>query len=158
MEIKTHKRHLIGHEAATGRRVYSTVRVRWGQISQEGPTAVTFTQSTQLDFTEINSGCRGGETDVTASVRLPSFRGNAQTSTFQVNAPLTCIIWRSRVPGFWTVCRRVLLWWWPAETLAGLRGDCRPCRTLWCPCRTYSGDGRQINPGWGRPLERLRAL
>lgn len=55
--------------------------------------AVTFSQSTQLDFTKINPGWGGGrEEDVTVSARLPWFREKVQRGTSQVNAPLTCII------------------------------------------------------------------
>lgn len=89
--------------------------------------------------------------DVTASVRLSTFREKAQTSTSQVKALLTCTIWRSRVPGFWIICRQESLWWLPVGTLTEPTVDCRPCRTLWCPCRTCS---IQIS----RSLELLRTL
>lgn len=144
--------HTQGHRAAaTGRRARPVVGVGCGC----GQTAVTFSQATELDLAEVNpGGMLKGKQDVTASI----FSGQAQTRNVQVTARLTCTIWRSRVPGFWTVCRQESLWWWPAETLAELRADCRPCRTLWCPCRTCNRDGQQMKLRWGEPLECLRAL
>lgn len=84
------------------------------------------------------------EPGVTVWVGRLIFRG-VQTSRAQVKAWLTCTIWHSRAPGFWTVCRQESLWWLPAETLTEQTAGCRPCKTLWCPCRTCSRDGERRN-------------
>lgn len=46
-------------------------------MSGEGPTAVTFSQSTQLDFTEINPGCRGGENRCHGISEAPIVQGKS---------------------------------------------------------------------------------
>lgn len=57
---------------------------------------------------------------------------------FWKRGQITCRVWHSRVPAFWTVYKQVWLWWWPAETSRGQTDGYRLHMTPWFPYRTCS--------------------